>query len=223
MNRTSSGSMRLEKAIQGFIQSKQAEGCSDNTIVTYTQQMGVWREYAGDVQVNDVTSQDVRAFLAWMRTGYEPRRIAGGDQPLAPKTIRNFWVTLSAFFTWASEEFGIPSPGKGVHAPKFEETPVETFKREEVELLLKAADYLREAKSAVRQSFTMRRATANRDHAIILFLLDTVLRPSELCALNVGDVDLKSGKVVVKHEVGGGAKGGKGRVVFLGKACRRTV
>jgi hypothetical protein len=47
MNRISSGSMRLEKAIQGFLQSKQAEGCRDNTIITYTQQLGVWRDYAG--------------------------------------------------------------------------------------------------------------------------------------------------------------------------------
>ena len=96
MNRTSSGSMRLEKAIQGFIQSKQAEGCSDNTIITYTQQLGVWREHAGDVDVNAVPSQDVRAFLAWLRTGYEPRRINGPQKPISPKTVHNYCPTLRA-------------------------------------------------------------------------------------------------------------------------------
>ncbi len=216
-------SFTVVKAIPGFLQYKAAEGLSPRTLEIYQQHLALWHEYVGDVAVSQVTSPQIRDFLVWLRAGYKPRRIAGGDQPLAPKTVRNFWVTLSAFFTWASEEFGIPSPVKGVHAPKFEETPVEPFKREDVEQLLKAADYMREAKTSVRQSFTMRRATANRDHAIILFLLDTGLRASELCALDVGDVDLKSGKVVVKHGVGGGAKGGKGRVVFLGKACRRTV
>ena len=68
----------------------------------------------------------------------------------------------------------------------------------------------------------MRRPTARRDKAIILTLLDTGLRASELCALRVDDVDLKSGKVIVRHNVGG-SKGGKGRTVFLGKNCRRVV
>jgi integrase/recombinase XerD len=54
-------------------------------------------------------------------------------------------------------------------------------------------------------------------------LLDTGLRASELCALNVGDVDLKSGQVRVKHGDPGGAKGGKGRVVFLGQTARRSL
>jgi integrase/recombinase XerD len=69
----------------------------------------------------------------------------------------------------------------------------------------------------------MRRPTARRDRALILVLLDTGLRASELCALTVGDVDLKSGQVVVKHGEAGGAKGGKGRVVYLGKAARRAL
>jgi len=36
-------------------------------------------------------------------------------------------------------------------------------------------------------------------------------------------VDNKTGKVQVRHGVTGGAKGGKGRTVFLGKATRRFL
>jgi integrase/recombinase XerD len=56
-----------------------------------------------------------------------------------------------------------------------------------------------------------------------LLLLDTGLRSSELCALNLGDVDLKSGKILVRGGEAGGAKGGKGRTVYLGAAARRAV
>ena len=41
--------------------------------------------------------------------------------------------------------------------------------------------------------------------------------------MKIGDVDLKTGKVQVKHGRLGGAKGGKGRTVYLGKAARRAV
>lgn len=54
-------------------------------------------------------------------------------------------------------------------------------------------------------------------------LLDTGLRASELCELKLGDVDLKAGRVEAKHGLRGGAKGGKGRTVFLGKTARRFV
>ncbi|MGQ0601743.1 MAG: tyrosine-type recombinase/integrase [Anaerolineales bacterium] len=223
MNRTSSGSMGLEKAIQGFIQSKQAEGCRDNTIITYTQQLGVWREYAGDIGVGAVTPQDVRAFLAWMRTGYESLRINGPQKPISPKTIHNYWITLSALFTWAKDEFDLPSPMKSVPAPSFEDSPVEPFTQDEVKRLLKACDYSAEAQTSERRKFIMRRPTGTRDRAMLLTLLDTGLRASELCSLLVGDVDMKTGKVEVKHGTQGGTKGGKGRVVYLAKAARRQL
>jgi integrase/recombinase XerD len=41
--------------------------------------------------------------------------------------------------------------------------------------------------------------------------------------LLIGNVDLNTGKVNVLHGVRGGAKGGKGRTVFLGKTARRAV
>jgi integrase/recombinase XerD len=180
-------------------------------------------EHTGDVEVSQVTTQEVRAFLAWLRTDYKPRRITGDDRPLSSKTIRNFWVTLCSFFHWASDEFNLANPMKGVPAPRFEEAPVEPFTKEQVESLLKACKYCREANTTDRRRFTMRRTTARRDSAIILTLLDTGLRASELCSLTVGDVDLKTGRVEVKHGVGGGAKFKKGRTVFLGKAARRVV
>ena len=94
---------------------------------------------------------------------------------------------------------------KGVPAPKFEDAPVEPFSKEEIELLLKAAEYCREAQTDQRRKFAMKRMTGRRDRAIILTLLDTGLRASELCALTIGDLDQKTGRVTVKHGTAGGA------------------
>jgi site-specific recombinase XerD len=59
---------------------------------------------------------------------------------------------------------------------------------------------------------------AVRDRAILLALLDTGLRASEFLSLNVGDVDLEAGAVQARR-----TKSRKPRVVFLGKAARRSL
>ncbi|MCC6190919.1 MAG: tyrosine-type recombinase/integrase [Anaerolineales bacterium] len=205
------------------MQFKMAEGRSPRTIVGYRHDLREWLAYAGDKKVETVDAQELRAFLNYLRTDYKPRRFSAELPSLSPKTIRNFWVTLSAFFTWLKEEFDHPSPMENVPAPRFAKPEVEPFQQEEIRALLKACEFKREAQTDFRRRFTMRRATAQRDQAIILMLLDTGLRSSELCALNMGDVDLKSGKVVVRHGPTGGAKGGKGRIVYLGKSAHRSV
>jgi integrase/recombinase XerD len=89
--------------------------------------------------------------------------------------------------------------------------------------LIKACQFTRQAETKFRQSFKMRRPSAFRDEAIILTLLDTGLRASELCALTLADLDLKAGKLQVRHGVMGGAKGGKGRQVYIGKITRKAI
>jgi integrase/recombinase XerD len=64
----------------------------------------------------------------------------------------------------------------------------------------------------------MRRDTATRDKAIVLVLLDSGMRASELCALTVGDADLSTGRVTVER-----GKGGKARHTYLGKAARKAL
>ena len=224
MNRRPPG-FPLAKAVEGLHHTKAAEGLSPRTLVNYRQHTGVWLEYMGEKTVEEITTQDVRAFLSWLRTDYRPRRITGGnDQRLSAKTIRNFWVALSSFFRWASLEFDLPqSPMQRVAAPKFTEASVEPFGKAEVQALLKACKFMREAETVDRRSFAMRRPTARRDEALMLVLLDTGLRASEICALRVQDVNQRTGRVEVRHGVSGGAKGGKGRTVYLGKVARRAL
>lgn len=223
MNRRPTGSLSLAKAITGFLQYKAAEGLSPNTLQSYQRDLKLWLEYAGDIPLQQNTTALLQAYFVWLRTDYQPRRITRNREALASKTIHNFYISLCAFFTWAQRELQLPNPIKAIPAPKFEQAPIEPFTKEEVERLLKACEQCNEAKTTDRRKYIMRRATGRRDQAIIMTLLDTGLRASELSALKVGDVDLKTGKVLVKHGRLGGAKGGKGRTVFLGKAARRAV
>jgi integrase/recombinase XerD len=223
MNRRPSG-LLLIKAINGFLQFKTAEGLSPTTIGHYRHILDLWLERQPDVDITRVTPNDIREYLNYMRFEYTPRRITGGnDRKLSSKSIRNIYIAFSAFFRWAKDEFYIPSPMVNIPTPKSTSPETIPLTKDEIERLLKVCDLCDEAKTDQRRKFTMRRATTRRDRSIILVLLDTGLRASELCSLSVEDVELKSGKVIVRHGLSGGSKGGKGRTVFLGKTARKAV
>jgi integrase/recombinase XerD len=222
MNHRTSGFL-LSKAIIGFLQFKAAEALSPNTLDMYERDLRRWLAYCGDRDLAGLSGEDVRAFMAWLRTDYKPHRFSSNDKPLSPKTLRNFWITLCSFFRWAQTDLGLPNLMKGIPAPRFQRAPVEVFTKSDIERLIKLAEFMQEAKTDERRTFVMRRPTAKRDRAIILVLLDTGLRANELCSLNVEDVDMKTGRVQVKHGADGGAKGGKGRTTYLGKVARRAL
>ena len=201
----------------GFLQYKSAEGLSLVTVTGYDHDLKLWIEYQGDMDVAEVQTTHILAYLNYLRTDYVPRRITGNnDKKLSPKTVYNLYISVASFFTWASREFQIDNPVKGVPRPCVPEAPpVEPFKKEEIELLIKACDFCEEAVTDRRRKFIMQRSTSKRDKANLLTLLDTGLRAGELCALRVGDVDMKTGKICIRPGDAGKAKGGKGRVVYL--------
>ena len=223
MKHSPSGSMPLSKAVIGFVNHKMAEGLSRRTVESYEMILKKWIEYAGDLDVVQIEADVITKYLNWLRNEYVPNRVTGKSHSLSSKTIRNTWIGLSSFFSWASVELKMANPMKEVPAPRFQNPEVQSFTKDEVDQMLKACLYSREAKTKMRKAFSMRRPSANRDQSIILFLLDTGLRAMELCSLTVEDVDLKTGKVIIRHGESGGAKGGKGRTVYIGKATRRTL
>jgi integrase/recombinase XerD len=219
MNRRPQGSLPLSLALIGFVQCKEAEGLRPNSIANYRRDLDRLIGYAGDLAVEAVSTSVLRAFFAYLHTEYVPRRRDGrNDTPLSGKTIRNYWVSFSAFFTWAKTEFGIPDPMDGVPVPRFHKAQIQPFTRDQLQALLTACDRSRDARTERRRSFTFERFTGMRDRTIIKTLLDTGLRADELCALDIRDYDAKTGELRVRH-----GKGGKMRFVFVEKSTRRDL
>ena len=106
---------------------------------------------------------------------------------------------------------------RGVPPPRFQKVPVATFTQEDIRAMLKACLYSKEAETTFRRRFAMRQPTAKRDQAIVLVLLDSGVCASELYKVTIGGLDVKHGKMDIKHGVGSGAKVGKRRMVYLGK------
>jgi hypothetical protein len=62
---------------------------------------------------------------------------------------------MCSFFTWANTEFRMENPMKSVPIPRFQKVDVEPFTQEEIESMLKACTYSREAETLMRRKFAM--------------------------------------------------------------------
>ncbi len=76
MNQRSTG-LSASKALTGFLHYKTAEGLAPVTVVGYARDLKLWIEYQGDIDIGEIHSQHIVAFLSYLRTDYVPRRIAG--------------------------------------------------------------------------------------------------------------------------------------------------
>jgi len=96
---------------------------------------------------------------------------------------------------------------------------IEPYTKEDVVALLKACDMSRILKT--RASIANTRPTADRDRAIILTLLDTGVRASELCCIRYGDVNLTTNSIRIQGK--GAGKVPKERNVYIGKNTAKAL
>lgn len=198
--------MRWDDAVDGFWLAKR-RNLSRHTVQDYEltfRRFGKWIEYG---ELEKVTPKQVNAFLAHLL-----------EQGLAKKTVLNYWIGLSSLWTWASEELGVKHVIQQVERPKAPKRTMQPFSQAEVKDLLGACVAMRAYDPHHDRHVDGRRPSAVRDLAIILLLLDTGLRVSELCEARRGDYDRKQGRLVVQH-----GKGDKQRTVFLGQAAQRAL
>jgi site-specific recombinase XerD len=156
----------------------------------------------------------VRFYLAWCaERSAEPLAraslhlwVAGLlDGGSAASTARSRQLAVRRFAAWLAEEGEIPAdPFLGVKAPKLDERVIEPLSDDDLRALLKACVPPKgaEPKVALRH---------RRDEAIVRIMLETGLRAGEVVSLEVGDVDLAQGSLLVRR-----GKGGKGRAVPIG-------
>jgi integrase/recombinase XerD len=196
----------LSQAVTGFLLARAADGYSPSTISQY--KWVLERLIAqGDKPVEHITTHDLRGLLASV-------------QSLAPMSVYHVWKGVRAFYKWAAPELNIPRPDLALTRPRYVLPEVKPLTVEEVKKLLKAVERTAPAKGR-REGFTMSRPQANRDKAILLVLLDTGLRASELCRLLVRDADLTSGLVTVQPYRSGLKS--RPRLVPLGQSARKAI
>jgi integrase/recombinase XerD len=190
----------IARTAAAFLVEKRSANLSPNTIAFYTKRLNSFAAFAAEHGVTTVGAIDADLIRRWLLSLEEAGHNPGG--------VAGFYRVLKTFLRWLEREYDFTdwrNPITKVKAPKLDIRPLEPVSLETVTALLETCkprgDML-----------------ADRDRAILLFLLDTGARIGEFLALNVQDVDLVTGAVRIAR-----GKGGRPRAVYLGERARRAL
>ena len=175
---------------------------SEETAAMYSREVAAFFEWLADSRdgTDGLDSRDigpeeidlrmVRRYLAHLSTeGY------------ARKTVARKATSLRRYFVWAERTGRVAAdPTVGAMVPTRERRLPRVLRTEELETLLD------EPRAAVADDS---RARQERDVAVLELLYGSGLRVSEVCAMRIGDIDLRRRRLIVH------GKGSKQRVVPL--------
>lgn len=196
---TSASGYMIVTELSAFIVDRRSRRLSPLTIRFYREELGLlsrWLADRGVDTVEQITPDLLRRYLLYLED--DRRRSKGG--------IQAAWRAARAFLRWFENEYepdGWKSPLSRVQPPRYSREPITGIGLDNVAKLLGVCD----------DSILGR-----RDAAIFLTLVDSGLRISELLALVVGDLNARTGQLMVRH-----GKGDKARVAFVSPKTLKAI
>lgn len=190
----------LRSTIDTFVLDAQTRGLRPQSILTYRRQLGFFARFAEDdlgvTHIDQVTTAVLRGYIVSLQT----RR-------LRPASIRTAGRVLRAWLNFCKAEglLDDADPMLRVRLPKQPRPDPDCFTLDEVRRIVAATATTR---------------TPERDLAIVLALLDTGCRVNEFTLLTRGDVDLRTGAIVIRGE---NAKTHAKRTVYIGERARAAL
>ena len=189
----------LSQAIEGYELAAYARRLSKRTLADYGNTFRKLFLYLGeDPPIGEITRGQLQGFLA-------------AQDSVGAKTLLNYHTGLSALWRWAAGE-GLVDRNmvREIEPPRPELRAIEPYSEGDVQAMLQALARSRRYKRPRDGSPTnhgIDEVVTARNRAIVLLLLDSGLRASELCGLRMADVDLRNRKLKVL------GKGSKERIL----------
>jgi len=174
----------------------EVEGKSPNTLDAYGETLGRFAKvaqqegFAGDV--SRIAPAHLYSYL-------------GRFTHHSLESRHRYFREVRCFFNWlVAADYLKETPFRSLHNVRLPQKIVQPFNGEEIARLLACCD--------------SETTAGARDRAIILTLLDTGVRCSELMQLTLDDLDLEAGRLRILH-----GKGNKQRVVPFASRCRDAL
>jgi len=219
--------LTLSQAIDGFLLHKEIAGASPYTLRNYRLALRrLSAHFDHDPPLASITTDHIRAFLhQFQTTQLTPAGVAPRPAKLpSPKTVLNLHTALKSFWSWATDEGYTPAHiVKPIQPPKASVQSIQPFTQSDIQALLAAVDSSQPWQNAPHVRSQRPEELRRRDRALILFLLDTGVRASELCALTIADVDRKSGSAAIRGKSRLNSGQGKTRTVYFGSKTRKAL
>lgn len=195
-------------ALEGYWLARK-RGFSPHTISDYSVTFKRFAKHVGSQPLTDITSAEIHKFLNRLQD----------KERLSDKTLSNVWAALSSFWTWAEEELKAPHPMRGaVRRPEWRRPEIQPYTKAEILAMLAATEHAAGYRTRTGRRISAPRPTALRDRTILVVLVDTGIRSSELCHLTVCDYEQDSGRMLIRH-----GKGNKRRTVYIGQTGQKYL
>ena len=196
----------LSQAIEGYFIAAHARRLSRHTLRDYDNTFRCFEAFLNrDPPFSEIGAADVTSFL-------------GSLDHLSDKTVLNYHTGLAALWTWAVKEGIIEKHVvRAVERPKPEKRDIAPYSLRDIKAMLEACDRSRDYVRPGKRRCNNARPTALRDRAIILLLVDTGMRASELCNLRMKHLDRRNRIVVVM------GKGDKERRVRISARTTQAI
>jgi len=211
-------STSVKSLVKGFILTQRTDCKSPRTIEYYESNLRRFLWYAEQQDWPDdirmITEWYIREFLAY--TGEEGNRwglTGNGSESSRPKatysTVHHYYCVLKAFFNWCvREDFITETPLAKIKLKNPKLNVVQPYSNQEILKLIEVCEYDYKNNAQLLGS---------RNKAIILMLLDTGLRASELANIKLSEIDTERGWIKVK------GKGAKERIVRIGATAQKAL
>ncbi|MGI4788211.1 MAG: tyrosine-type recombinase/integrase, partial [Janthinobacterium lividum] len=152
-------------------------------------------------------TSELRLFFSYLINGHKEDGGRWGNpqmsRPIRPRTVDTYHGHLRTFFQWTLTQGALTvSPMALISGPVCRADQIQPFTPDQVEAIL----------AACRQTQQPR-----RDEAMIMLLVDTGVRASELCGLKHQDLDLTEKRITVL------GKGGKKRTIYFGQRSTKAL
>jgi site-specific recombinase XerD len=202
---------RLEKLLQGYRLTSLSEGKSPNTVaiveasVHYLEDFLVGHDLSTDV--SEIGVNELRRFSVYLRERprFAHHRFTKPQSGhLSGHTINGYFRALQSFWSWlVKEEFIQENPFVKLNIPKAPKKVIPTFTEEQLRRLF--------------HTINIASPIGYRDYTLILTLLDTGIRCSELICMKLTDVNLESRLLKVL------GKGSRERQVPIGARVQKAL
>jgi integrase/recombinase XerD len=195
----------------GYRLCAKSEGKSKSTIDIVTSSIRYFEQFlisdGMETDVTLITAREIRAFILYLQRKScfsEHPYIQPRQHGLSSHTVHCYLRSVRAFWSWlADEEIIHDNPFHRVKLPRVTKKVIPTFSPSQLQGLLSAIN------TSTDEGF--------RDYAMILTLLDSGLRVSELTGIRMDDLMLDDGLIKVL------GKGGKERHIPVGTQVQRLL